>query len=176
MMPTLRGFRALAVVVLAGTAGCAGRGVTVGPGLAQATSSAGGRAESALGPIVSLRAGVGEGIGFATSLDLQPFRVRNPARDEAHRILYLMPMLSLGNGEVFVLGGLGLGVFHFTGADCVCGPDAGPAVGASLGLASLDVRGTPVSVEVLWREAVTGDSELNGRILGIQVGWPISGG
>ena len=156
--------------------GCADKGITLGPGLARATSAAGGKEASSFGPTIGVRMGAGAGTGVMASADLQPFRVQNPVRDEAHRILFAMPMLALGNRDLYVAGGLGLGFFYFTGKDCICGLDAGLALGGSIGLPSIDLRGRRLSAELLWRGAVTSDFELDGSIVGIQLGWPIASG
>ena len=164
----------LVLITVCAAVGCAGKGITAGPGLAIAKSSAGGGSNTSVGLVAGLRFGVGSGSGLITSLDLQPFRVQNPARDEAHRILFLIPMLRLGNERFFVAGGLGSANFHFTGADCICGHDGGLALGLSLGTDGVRLGETPLSVEVFWRGGVTSDFELEGSLMGLQLGWQIN--
>lgn len=175
----MRGRRRLlgvaAAVMAMASASCApGRSTTVLAGPAYGSTRVARKSGDGVG--VSLGASLlapEEGVGLTGLVQLQPFAVHNPVREEEYRLGLVMPALQLGGVRqgFFVRLGLGAGIFNFTGEDCVCGADLGVAAGAGLGV--VPTAGSRVSVEAFLGTASTSDFELGATMFSLQLGWRV---
>jgi hypothetical protein len=94
----------------------------------------------------------------------QPFKVQNPARDEAFRGVYVLGAFQAGLLGLYVRPGAGIGALFFSGEDIAVDNEVGPAVGISAGY---EIPLTGLAIEGIARWCFV--EELDARLYGIQL-------
>jgi hypothetical protein len=146
-----------------------------GGGLARGSTIVSNTEAFAWGPVVSARLWTPEvSTGGLLALDLQPFRVQDPVRDEHFRVLYVQPQLQLRPAPFFVRFGAGIPLFCSAGNDPAQACVGGFAVGAGVGIDVSGILRRDWSVEGFWRRGGWFGSQEGGffhevGLLGVQI-------
>jgi hypothetical protein len=72
-------------------------------------------------------------MSFLVAAEVQPFRVTNPVRAEAYRVLFAIPSVEVALSELILRVGVGVGLYSYSGADVFVDEDAGFAWGLAAG-------------------------------------------
>ena len=156
--------------------------VRVGAGLGLATSEVGGEKSSKVGPVVSATFGSGGKLSVAVQAEYQPFKVANPVKAEAYRVLFVLPSLELrfhtlsddGVAEVNLRGGIGLARFWWSGPEAGVPSENGVALSLSAGLRSHAVLAGRLMGEIGVQSGASSDFSASAGLLSIRVlaVWP----
>ena len=160
---------ALCLTITLTFAGCGTRHA-LGGGIARGSTEVSQTTNTAWGPALSARLWTPEeSLGGLVALDLQPFRVQNPQRDEHFRVLYLQPQVQFRPAPFFVRLGLGAPLYSFGGRDPAGGGELGLSFGAGIGMDVGGMHGRDWSVEAFWRTAAEFTGELESDLIGVQL-------